>query len=47
LTEAGKQLETVLPPIAVEIREQAMAGFSLAEREMLSQLIDQAIANLS
>ncbi|MBD0303019.1 MAG: MarR family transcriptional regulator [Tolypothrix sp. T3-bin4] len=47
LTEAGKQLETVLPPIAAEIREQAMAGFSVAEREMLSQLIDQAIANLS
>lgn len=47
LTEAGKQLETVLPPIAAEIREQAMAGFSIAEREMLSQLIDQAIANLS
>ncbi|NEQ22268.1 MAG: MarR family transcriptional regulator [Microcoleus sp. SIO2G3] len=47
LTEAGKQLETVLPPIAAEIREQAMVGFSVAEREMLSQLIDQAIANLS
>jgi hypothetical protein len=37
----------VLPPIAVEIREQAMAGVSLAEQEMLSRLIDQAIANLS
>jgi MarR family transcriptional regulator, organic hydroperoxide resistance regulator len=24
LTDAGKELETVLPPIAVEIREQAM-----------------------
>lgn len=47
LTEAGKELEAVLPPIAMEIREQAMAGFSTAEQEQLSRLIDQAIANLS
>lgn len=47
LTEAGKQLEAVLPPIGVEIREQAMTGISIAERELLSRLIDQAIANLS
>lgn len=47
LTEAGKELETVLPPIAREIREQAMAGMSTAERELFSELVDQAISNLS
>ncbi len=47
LTEAGKQLEEVLPPIAMEIREQAMAGISEVDRELLSNLIDQVIANFS
>ena len=47
LTESGKQLEKVLPPIAMEIREQAMAGIPTAEREVFSRLIDQAIANFS
>jgi len=47
LTPAGKQLEEELPSIAKEIREQAMAGLSRAQQEHLSQLIDQAIANLS
>ncbi len=47
LTAAGKHLQTVLPAIALEIREQAMQGISSAERELFSQLLDQAIANLS
>jgi DNA-binding MarR family transcriptional regulator len=47
LTQAGKDLEEVLPPIALEIREQAMAGMSESERELFSRLIDQAIANFS
>jgi DNA-binding MarR family transcriptional regulator len=47
LTEAGKQLETVLPPIAAELREQAMRGIDYDERERFSQLLDQAIANIS
>jgi len=47
LTEAGKQLETVLPPLAMEVREQALDGISPQEREQLSQLVDQLIANLS
>ena len=47
LTEEGKQLELVLPPIALEIREQAMDGLSPKEREHFLQLIDRAIANLS
>ncbi|MBW4626769.1 MAG: MarR family transcriptional regulator [Brasilonema octagenarum HA4186-MV1] len=47
LTDAGRELETVLPAIAVEIREQAMYGISYAEREQFSQLMNQAIENLS
>lgn len=47
LTEAGKELQEVLPPIALEIREQAMKGIPIAEREQFSRLVDQAIANLS
>jgi DNA-binding MarR family transcriptional regulator len=46
LTEAGKQLQDVLPPIAVEIREHAMQGIVVADREKFSELVDQAIANL-
>lgn len=47
LTEAGKQLETVLPPLVVELREEAMKGMPYPERELFSQLLNQAIANLS
>ena len=47
LTDAGKELEEILPPIAMEIREQAMAGMSQAEQELFSTLIDKAIANFS
>lgn len=47
LTDTGKELETVLPPIAKGLRERAMAGLSDQERQQFSQLIDRAIANLS
>ena len=47
LTDTGKELETVLPPIALDLREQAMAGFDEPERKQFSQLIDRAISNLS
>ncbi|WP_009632754.1 MarR family winged helix-turn-helix transcriptional regulator [Synechocystis sp. PCC 7509] len=47
LTDAGKELESVLPPIAVELREQAMQGISSEDREKMSDLIDRAIANMS
>ncbi|MGL4621738.1 MAG: MarR family winged helix-turn-helix transcriptional regulator, partial [Chroococcidiopsis sp.] len=47
LTGAGRELENILPPIALDLREQAMQGFSLEERQLFSRLIDQAIANLS
>lgn len=47
LTDTGKELETVLPPIALEFREKILSDFSASEREQFSQLIDRAIANLA
>jgi DNA-binding MarR family transcriptional regulator len=47
LTQAGKDLETVLPPIAADVREETMQGIAPAEREMFSQILNRAIANLS
>ena len=47
LSHAGKQLETVLPPLIVELREAAMKRIPDPDRERFSQLLDQAIANLS
>ncbi|MBD2665287.1 transcriptional regulator, MarR family [Richelia sinica FACHB-800] len=47
LTQAGKDLETVLPPIAADVREETMRGIAPAEREMFSQILNRAIANLS
>lgn len=46
LTDTGKELATILPPMALEFRERVMTGFSASEREQFSQLIDRAIANL-
>ncbi|HEY9853152.1 MAG TPA: MarR family transcriptional regulator [Leptolyngbyaceae cyanobacterium] len=47
LTEAGKELKNVLIPIAIEIRDEAIEGIPIADRERFSELIDIAIANLS
>lgn len=47
LTDAGRQLQEELPPIALELCEQATQGMSAAEREMLSDCVDRAIANLN
>lgn len=47
LTNAGRDLETVLPPLAAELRDEAMQGISDADRELFSQLLNRAIANLS
>ena len=47
LTDAGRQLQEVLPPLAAELREEAMKGFSPADRDRFSQLVDRAIINLS
>jgi DNA-binding MarR family transcriptional regulator len=46
LTDTGRELETVLPPIALELYERVMTGFSNEEQQQFSQLIERAIANL-
>ncbi|MEZ2228413.1 MULTISPECIES: MarR family transcriptional regulator [unclassified Microcoleus] len=47
LTDAGREMQEVLPPVVAEVREQSMTGISQADRERFSELIDIAIANLS
>jgi DNA-binding MarR family transcriptional regulator len=47
LTDAGKELEKVLPPLAAELREETMRGISATDRELFSQLLNRAISNLS
>ncbi|MGL5060368.1 MAG: MarR family winged helix-turn-helix transcriptional regulator [Microcoleus sp.] len=47
LTDAGRELQDVLPPLVAQIRERSMMGMSQADRELFSQLVDLAIANLS
>ncbi|MBD2504828.1 MarR family winged helix-turn-helix transcriptional regulator [Anabaena azotica] len=47
LTDAGKELEGILPPIAAELNDEAMQGITPAECDIFSQLLNRAIANLS
>lgn len=47
LTDAGRELESVLPAIAVELREEAMQNISYADREKFCTILKQVIANLS
>lgn len=47
LTDAGKELEEVLPPIAQEVRDRAMQNIPAEDRKKFSDLIDTAIANLA
>lgn len=47
LTEDGRNFEAILPPIAMELREQAMQGMSSIDRDHFSSLLNRAIANLS
>lgn len=47
LTDAGRQLEEILPPIAVEVRETALHGIPYSDREQFSNLIDRIIANFT
>lgn len=47
LTKVGKKMEEILPPIAIEVREQALTGIAPLEREQFSKALDQIIANLS
>jgi MarR family transcriptional regulator, organic hydroperoxide resistance regulator len=46
LTEEGKNLQDVLPPIALNLREQVLQGIPTSEQELFSELVDRAIANL-
>lgn len=47
LTEDGRKLEEVLPPLAIDIIEKTLHGLSEEERQHLSQWIDVMISNLS
>ncbi|WP_416671080.1 MarR family winged helix-turn-helix transcriptional regulator [Egbenema bharatensis] len=47
LTDDGRKLEEILPPLAIEINEKTLHGLSEAERQNLSQWVDVMIANLS
>jgi MarR family transcriptional regulator, organic hydroperoxide resistance regulator len=46
LTEAGKQLQQTLPNIALEVREATLDSIAEPDRQLLSKIVDQAIANL-
>jgi DNA-binding MarR family transcriptional regulator len=46
LTDAGRRLEDILPPLGVELREASLKGISYNDREKLSATIDRIIANL-
>jgi len=47
LTDAGRQLEEILPPIAVEVREASLKGIPYTEREQFSDIVDRIIANFA
>ncbi len=47
LTDSGRELQEVLPPLVAAIRDRSVEGFSEVDRELFSQLIDRAIVNLS
>jgi DNA-binding MarR family transcriptional regulator len=47
LTEEGRKLEEILPPLALEVRETLLEGLSSEEQRQLSQYVDRMIANLS
>jgi DNA-binding MarR family transcriptional regulator len=47
LTDAGRQLEVVLPDLALQLREEAFQGFSEAEQRLFSDWVDRIILNLS
>ncbi|MBE9004228.1 MarR family transcriptional regulator [Fortiea sp. LEGE XX443] len=47
LTDAGKELEKILPPLAAKLSEEAMNGIAPTECEFFSQLLNKAISNLS
>ncbi len=47
LTTAGKDLETILPQIVADLKEDTWQGTTSVERARFSQMVDLAIANLS
>jgi DNA-binding MarR family transcriptional regulator len=47
LTEEGNRLKEVLPPLAKSLIDQAMDGIPEADRQHLSRMLDQIIANMS
>jgi MarR family transcriptional regulator, organic hydroperoxide resistance regulator len=47
LTQAGKDLEAVVPHIAATLHDETWREISTSDRELFSQLLDRAIANLS
>jgi DNA-binding MarR family transcriptional regulator len=47
LTDAGRQLEAVLPPVAQKVRDEALQGLSEAQQQQFSDLVDLMIDNLA
>jgi MarR family transcriptional regulator, organic hydroperoxide resistance regulator len=47
LTDSGRSLQETLPPLALALRDRTMKGFSKAECQQFSTLLNQAIKNLS
>lgn len=47
LTDSGRELENILPNIVADLHEETWNGVSTSERDRFSQLLNQAISNLS
>jgi MarR family transcriptional regulator, organic hydroperoxide resistance regulator len=47
LTEAGRELEQVLPQLVADMHEETWRDVSAQERAQFSHILDRAIANLS
>ena len=47
LTERGRALEALVPPLVLQVAEEALSGFSAAERAQLESLLERLRRNLS
>jgi MarR family transcriptional regulator, organic hydroperoxide resistance regulator len=47
LTDAGKELQQILPPIALEFQEEIFKGIPKTKRKQISSLLDRMIINMS
>jgi DNA-binding MarR family transcriptional regulator len=47
LTEEGRKLEEVLPPLAAQVRDKAQQGLSEEDKQRFSQIVDVMISNLT